>query len=101
MRELSPEEFARAASRADIELFEEEYAEGVYVAAGNTEAGRAALLKLFQAGLAVGGDDALLHVENIDMALEALDRVFVLVRRYQRLFYGPTNGQSSASAPQL
>lgn len=91
MKELSPEEWARRVREADIELSEEEYADGVYVAAGNTEVGRAALLKLFQARLAADGDDALLYVEDLDEALHALEGVFVLVRRYQKLHYGPTN----------
>ena len=89
MKEIPPEEWKRTVPMADIELSEDEYEVGVYIANGCTEAGRAALLKLFHAGLAVGGDDALLHVENLDKALEALEGVFVLVRRYQKLFYGP------------
>ena len=101
MRELPSEDWQRAVPRADIELSEDEYEEGVYIAAGNTEAGRDALLKLFQHGLAAGGDDGLLHVENLDGALKALDGVFVLVRRWQKLFYGPDIRQSSDSAPQL
>lgn len=91
MKELSPEEWARMVRAADIELLEEEYADGVYVAAGNTEAGRAALHKLLQAGLAADGDDALLYVEDLEKALHALEGVFVLVRRYQKLLYGPRN----------
>jgi hypothetical protein len=90
MKELSPEEWARKTRRPDIELSEEECTDGVYVAAGNTEAGRASLLKIWRAGLATEGYDALLHVENLDKALEALDGVFVLVRRYEKRFYGPT-----------
>ena len=91
MRKLSPEEWATKAPVPDIELSEEEQVEGVYIAAGNTAAGRAALLKLLGAGLATDGYDALLHVEDLGKALEALEGVFVLVRRYETLFYGPTN----------
>jgi hypothetical protein len=89
MRELSPEEWEAKSPVPDIELSEEDYAVGVYLAAGNTEAGRDALRKLFCAGLATDGSDALLHVENLDKALDALEGVFVLVRRYERAFYGP------------
>jgi hypothetical protein len=97
MREIPPEEWIRTVPLADIELSEDEYEEGVYIAAGCTEAGHAALVKLFQAGLAARGDDALLHVENLDTALEALDGVFVLVCRYQKRFYGPANRESHSS----
>lgn len=90
VRALSPEEWARKEPNVDIELSEQEYGDGIYVAAGNTEAGRAALLKLLQAGIAMVGDDALLYVENLDRAIQALDGVFVLARRYQKLFYGPS-----------
>lgn len=100
MRNIPPDEWERTVSRADIELSEEECGDGNYVAAGCTEAGLAALRKLFQARLAVGGDDALLHVENLDEALEALDEVFVLVRRCQNLYYGPANRKSSGPTPQ-
>ena len=99
MKEMAPEEWERTVPGADIELSEDKYEEGSYIATGMTKAGLDALQKLLKDGLAVGGADALLHVENLDTVLKALDGVFVLVRRSQKIFYGPANRRSSGPAP--